>query len=178
MTNNLMLGADGQANHTVQVLRQGKSAGPLTTDIEFLPSFAFHADPALQITGQYRSPKGRLLELEVEVQPRDNSWVGLHLTLPARDLTHAGIVGFGARIAAPGIHVVRACIRSGLENSFVDCFFDKHLLFRAEEASHIDAISIHHRADLPIEASWRELILFLPPENFHISLIDLRLFIV
>ena len=88
------------------------------------------------------------------------------------------MVGFAARIAAPEILVARACLRSGTEEGFVDCFFDKHLLFRPEEASHVDALPVHHRADLPLRAPWRELILFLPTDDFRLSLIDLRVFVV
>jgi hypothetical protein len=104
--------------------------------------------------------------------------VGLHLDLPAKDLRQAGVLGFGARFAAPEIMVARVCLRSGTKSGFEDCFFDKHMLLRPEEASHIDALSIHHRADLPVQAPWRELIIFMPTRAFQASLIDLRVFIV
>jgi hypothetical protein len=178
MTNNIALGADGQANHTLGVLRGGTFQGALATNVSFLPGLKLNADPALEVAGSYRSPAGRLLELDLTTGPGLGGWVGLHLDLPAKDLRQAGVLGFGARFAAPEIMVARVCLRSGTKSGFEDCFFDKHMLLRPEEASHIDALSIHHRADLPVQAPWRELIIFMPTRAFQASLIDLRVFIV
>ncbi|MEN9063025.1 hypothetical protein [Ponticoccus litoralis] len=100
------------------------------------------------------------------------------MRLPAEKLHHVGTIGFAARIAAPEVFVARAALRSGGPDGFVDCFFDKHLLFRPEEASHVDAIPVHYREPVPAEAAWRELILFLPTHSFRLSIIDLRLFVV
>lgn len=177
MANSLTLGADGQANHTLDVWRQQTSEGTLNAHLEFLPGLNMHLDPEMDLQGTFRSPKGRLFEFEAQTA-KPGRWVGLHVALPAHDLHHVGIVGFGARINAGSVYVARACLRSSTPDGFVDCFFDKHLLFRPEEASHIDAISVAHRDNVPIQATWRELILFLPTESFQLSVIDLRLFVV
>lgn len=178
MVNSITLGADGQANHTLSVMRSKTTKGALHSNVEFLPGFKLNADPALELTGEYRSPAGRLLEFDAQTGPNPGGWVGLHLEVPVDDLSHLGVIGFAARIAAPEILVVRACLRSGTEDGFQDCFFDKHLLFRPEEASHVDAIPTGQRMDLPQRAGWRELILFLPTRSFQLSLIDLRVFVV
>ena len=179
MTDNLTPGADGQANHVLALMRAETRDGALASDIEFLPGLALHADPALELSGRYNAPEGRVLQLDARTGPNPGGWVGLHLAVPAGDLTGAGVLGFAARIAAPdGICVARACLRSGTEDGFVDCFFDKHLLMRLDEATHLDALPVHYRDRVPLQAPWRELIFFLPTQDFRMSLIDLRVFIV
>lgn len=178
MFNSIALGPDGQTNHTLDVLRGKVRKGTLSDRVKFLPGVSLHADPALQLTGHYTSPKGRLLELDAHMGG-SGSWIGLHLALPARTLKGFGVLGFAARASASETTVLRACLRSGgKEDGFTDCFFDKHLLLRPEEASHLDALPVGYRDELPTEAEWRELILFLPTETFRLSLIDLRVFLV
>lgn len=178
MTDNLTPGADGQANHTLSVMRNESREGKLRSDVDFLPGFSLHSDPALELSGKFSSPKGRILELEAHTGAHTGHWLALHLAMPAGDLRNSGVLGFVARVSAPEILVARACLRSGAKDGFVDCFFDKHLLIRPEEASHMDALSVQDRERLPLEAPWRELILFLPNNSFKMSLIDLRVFLV
>lgn len=177
MTDNIALGPDGQANHTLAVMRAAEAEGPLGDDVEFQPGLALHADPALALEGRWRSPPGRLLELDA-TPAGAGAWIGLHLALPLTDLSRIGALGFAARASAADTTVLRACLRSGREDGFADTFFDKHLLLRPEEASHVDVLAPAMRPDLPPEAPWRELILFLPTEPFRIALIDLRVFAV
>lgn len=177
MVDSIVPGADGQANHTLAVLRGGSEEGTLSGDMAFLPGLKLNADPALGLSGTYRSPIGWCLELDAQTQA-PGGWVGLHIDLPVDDLRPLGVIGFAARIAAPQIHVVRACIRSGTADGFEDCFFDKHLLFRPEESSHVDAVPTAQRLGLPLQAPWRELVLFLPTTPFRLSVIDLRVFMV
>lgn len=174
---NIALGPDGQANHTLAVLRDSTLDGPLGENVTFLPGVVLHADPALELQGTWRSPPGRLLELEAE-PAGSGDWIGLHIPLPIADLGAIGAVGFAARASASQVTVLKACLRSGVGKGFVDTFFDKQVLLRPEEASHVDVLSPRMRADLPEQAPWRELILFLPTEAFRIALIDLRVFAV
>lgn len=177
MTDSIALGPDGQVNHALAVLRAQTSAGVLTPHVKFLPGVSFHADPALEMEGQYRSAEGRILDIEARPTGQ-GAWCALHLSMPARDLRPYGALGFALRSAAPDTQVLRACLRSGNPGGFVDCFFPKHVLVRPDESSHVDAIAVTGRPDLPIEADWRELILFLPAKAFDLSLIDLRVFLV
>lgn len=178
MTDSITPGGDGQANHVLAVLREDTREGALASDVDFLPGLSFHADPALGLSGSFTSPEGRILDLDARTGPDTGGWVALHVALPAPDLRRVGFFGFVARLSAPDITVVRACLRSGTADGFVDCFFDKHLLVRPEEASHLDVLPLQYRDQIPMQAPWRELILFLPTHDFRLSLIDLRLFIV
>ncbi|MBE1291339.1 MAG: hypothetical protein GJ677_02505 [Rhodobacteraceae bacterium] len=177
MFNNIALGPDGHTNHNLSVLRGKKRKGALANDMKIISGISFHADPALGLSGSYTSPPGRMLELEAHMQGA-GEWVGLHFEFPARDISGAGVMGFAARISAAETCVVQTCLRSMTEDGFQDCFFDKHLLLRPEESSHLDALQIGYRDSLPLHAKWRELILFLPTESFNLALIDLRLFLV
>ncbi len=177
MLNNVALGPDGQANYALSVMRAREDKGELASDLEFLPGVILRADPRLHLTGDFHSPRGWIMSLDAKMRNVSDSWLGLHVALPARDLVDSGVIGFGARIAASAAHMVRACIRSGSGDSFQDCFFDKHLLFRNEEADHVDGLIIQHRDLLPKQAEWRELVFFLPTSPFRLTFMDLRVFI-
>ncbi|KAA8610014.1 hypothetical protein [Salipiger aestuarii] len=177
MTDSIAIGADGQANHLLERLRATATEGALASDVHFLPGLDLHADPLLGLGGTWRSPRGRLLELDARAAA-PGGWCALHLALPLATTRGKRVLGFAARLAAREILVARACLRSSIEGGFVDCFFDKHLLFSAEEASHVDALHLELHEDIPQQAAWRELILFLPPQSFRLSLIDWRVFAV
>lgn len=179
MTDNLEISADAAANHTLHALRQGGAEGKIDFRTEIRPGLLLVADPAFsQVTGKYRSPKGRILELDVKTEGA-GAWIGLHLALPVSNLADKGVVGFASRIAAPELMIMRACLRSGTGTGFSDAFFDKHILAQPNEATHLDALPIHRQTGLlPMFAPWRELIFFLPTHSFQLSLIDLRVFVV
>lgn len=177
MTDNISLGPDAQLNHALRVLRTGSMEGEIADEVRVLPGVTLRADPALGAGGRYASPEGRLFDLDVTVSG-EGGWLALHMGFPARDLTGFGVIGLACRTAAPEIQVIQPCLRSGTEEGFEDCFFDKHILTQPEESSHVDALPVGHRAQLPVEAPWRELILFLPTRPFRWSLLDLRVFAV
>ena len=177
MTDSIALGPDGQVNHALAILRQETREGNLEQDMMFLPGIEWHVDPALELRGHYASLEGRILEIDSQPQAQ-GGWNALHLSLPAGDLRPYGVCGFALRGSSPEFQVVRACLRSGVESGFEDCFFDKHILVRPEESSHVDALPALSQSRLPLEAPWRELILFFPVVPFQMSLIDLRVFLV
>lgn len=175
--NSLVAGADGQINHMISVLRRRHLEGPLKDDLRLIPGCQLHADPQLGLTGSYRSPKGRVLEIDAQMTG-PGGWCALHIDLPARDLGVAEVLGFLCRAAAPEDQILRACLRSGTDKGFVDTFFDKHLLLYSEVSVHLDAITVPLRPDLPQIAPWRQLILFLPTQSFRATLHDLRVFVI
>lgn len=177
MKDNVFTGPDAQANHILGMLRDGEMSEALTAQTRLLPGLHFHADESLGISGQYHSPAGGMLDLDVRTTG-DGAWAALHLALNAPDLSPFGVIGLACRTSAPETRVIRPCLRSGTPDGFEDCFFDKHILSQPEESSHLDALPVHRRDRLPLTSSWRELILFMPTESFRWSLIDLRVFIV
>lgn len=176
-------------NRSLAALRDSIGGGGITDRVALAPDLApdltLHADPALQVSGQFRSPAGRLLELDLTTgdEAKDHiGWIGLHVALSTPDLSGAAYVGLICRSAAPEIQVIRPCLRSGSDadhdKGFVDCFFDKHILSRTDPTDHVDALHIATHRALPETATWRELVLFLPTRSFRWDLHDLRLFIV
>ena len=144
------------------------------------PDLALHVDPAARLDGVWRSPRGRLLELETRVtQP--GAWFALHLGLPAQlaDLTDVTWLGLAARSSAARAVAVRACLRSGTGDGFHDCILDRHILSQPRDSDHHDLLAPEPHPDLPRQAPWREFILFLPPaEPLDWVLHDLRLFVL
>ena len=154
-------------------LRAGQVRGEVTHGVTPTPGIALHADSGLTLGGQYRSPAGRLLELEVEAAGQ-GQWLGLHIALCAPDLFAATWLTLTCRSAARGAMMIRPCLRSGQASGFVDCFFDKHILADHTPRAHIDGLHLPSTRAIPDTAPWRELVLFLPRESFTWHLHDLR----
>lgn len=158
-------------------MRKSLCAGDITDKVTFRPGMALHADPALKVGGQYRLPAGRLLELEVTTAAKGD-WIALHVSLTATNLADHAYIGLACRSAAPREQLIQPCLRSGTDDGFHDCFFDKHILAGPEPRNHVDALHIETHRDLPTTAPWRELVLFLPKHSFRWDLHDLRMFLV
>lgn len=142
----------------------------------FAPGLFLNADPDLGLSGHWRSPRGRFLELKAQTAG-PGEWAGLHMALPLPDLKDVSYIGFLCRAAAPEAHMLRICLRSGLaDGGFADCFFDKHILTTDRPISHMDALYLDACPDLPLTAPWCELVLFLPCQPFQISLQHLHIF--
>lgn len=157
-------------------LRDDRLAGEIAARTDFAPGLALHADPALQVTGSWRSPAGRLLELDLHMAGTGR-WIGLHLRLETPDLSRAAWLGFACRGAAAQETLIRPCLRSGSDKGFSDCFFGRHLLAAPEVRDHVDALHVPTHRNIPETAGWRELVLFLPQQDFRWHLHDLRLFL-
>ncbi|NWO07418.1 MAG: hypothetical protein HLX50_17530, partial [Alteromonadaceae bacterium] len=93
MTDSLTPGGDGQANHTLAVMRGEAREGTLAQDVDFLPGLQLHADPSLALSGSFASPPGRILDFDAQMGPNAGDWIGLHVGLPAEDLGQGGGLG-------------------------------------------------------------------------------------
>lgn len=178
MIKNLIPSADGQTNYALAVLRGRKAGGPLRPEIRLVPGITFQADERLALEGTFSSPAGRILELDVTKADPSGAWCTLSLDLPLRELGEVENIGFIARILAADLHLVSVCLRSEHEGGFVDCFFEKRLLFCEQEATHMDVLSPQLRAEVPKTAKWRQLVFFLPTETMQLSVHDLRVFVL
>lgn len=178
MIKNLIPSPDGQTNFALAVLRKRKASGPLKNEIKLVPGVTFLADPALALQGAYSSPEGRILELAVTDANPAGTWCTLSLDVPLRDLGDVENIGFVARILAPQLHLSSVCLRSEHEDGFVDCFFEKQMLFSDTESTHLDVLSPQLRAEVPKYSKWRQLVFFLPTEAMQLSINDLRVFVL
>ena len=157
-------------------LRQGASFGDIMPEAEIVSGIRFVPDPDAGMRGRFSSPAGRLLQIEV-THERPARWCGLHIRLDIDDISDLGLIGLAARFAAPQAVAVAPCIRSGTENGFSDCFFEKQVASLPRPLLHLDAIETDGRhPSLPETAPWRELVLFLPTGGFRLDLHDLKVF--
>lgn len=158
-------------------MRDAPRKGGIADTTEFLPGLNLHADPVLQVSGHWHSPAGRLLELDLRMAGR-GAWVGLHVALHAPDLSGYDWLGFTYRGVAPQEVMIHPCLRTGTQTGFSDHFFDKHILATPEASNHVDALHLPTCHTIPETAPWRELVLFLPRQDFQWHLHDLRLFLI
>lgn len=134
----------------------------------------WHLDPAMDITGTWSSPMGRMIELDTTLTT-PGGWCALHLRLSINPAVCA-YIGFVARTAAAHAMVTRACLRSGGEGGFHDQFFARDILSQPGQSDHIDMLVPAHCPDMPRDADWHELVLFLPANrSLTWALHDLRL---
>ncbi|EAR49449.1 hypothetical protein OG2516_18845 [Oceanicola granulosus HTCC2516] len=164
------------ANLCLARLRRAERGGALDApDLRLGPKIWLHADPSLAPEGTWRSPRGRLLDL-VARPTGPGGWFALHVGFPLPSLAGRGLVGFALRGAAPRPLLLRAALRSGQAEGFTDAFFERSVMLRPESATHVDALFVAERTDIPERAGFRELVLFLPLADVTLSLHDLRLF--
>lgn len=159
-------------------LRAARAEGVLEPEeTTLVPGIMVHADPGLRLAGAWRSPAGRLFELDA-APGGSGGWLALHVALTLPVLPDAGWLGFACQGAATAEMMIRPCLRSGTEEGFADTFFPRHILAGRETTSHVDALPLASMPDLPAAAPWRELVLFLPRTAFGWHLHDLRPFLI
>ena len=177
MLNKFSNNSEKRTNHALAMMRERTQEDDLSDQVKISNEIYLNADPSLGLGGRYQSAVGEILSIDARI-PSTGYWIGLHIKLSVRDFSDVGLIGFASRGHAPEYTIVNPCIRSGTKDGFVDCFFGKHMLLHGNSAQHVDAISIEDRDDLPDKAPWRELILFLPTQDFQLTLTDLRIFVV
>jgi len=178
MTHNLQLGPDVQINQLIQLLRTEKPTGKIPCEHPIIPGVRFSFDPAARFKGQLQNHPDSLLSFKID-KIEGSDWFALHISLGDIDLSAYDVIGFVCKSDAPNAMIYRACLRSGSEAGFSDCFFDKHIVAHSETSTHLDVIDIAQKSTLPKQAEWRDFILFLPADRpLALNLRDLRFFIV
>jgi len=175
MEHNLDFGAEAQGSHTLAILRAHSQQGPLTSDTRFSPGVFLSTDPDSDTSCQIHSEPGMLLELTAKGR-RPGKWLSLNIELGAMDLSQRSVFGVMCKSRSEDIQTLKICLRSGVEGGFQDVFFGKRMISYNEESTHADLLKLVDYPDVPAQAPWRELILFLPPELRQLKLTDLALF--
>jgi hypothetical protein len=88
------------------------------------------------------------------------------------------VIGIVCRSSSMEALTFRCCLRSEAHNGFVDALFPKHVISFGSPSTHIDLLKIFEREDVPLRATWRELIFFFPTKTSRFKIQDLRVFIV
>jgi len=178
MSNNIRLGPDAEANQIIRMMSAEQPTGaiPCEEPITLGVRFSYDANAAFQ--GHLRADENAVLSFKVD-QIEGSGWFALHISLGGIDLSPYAVIGFVCKSEAPSAVAFKACIRSGSEAGFSDCFFDKHVVAYGEASTHLDVIDIAQTPALPTQADWRDFVLFFPPDKpIEIILRDLRFFIV
>jgi len=177
MAHNLSTSADAEFNFMVSQLRDGSFDQPIASGDALIPGCFFQVDPAGQQEMHLTSGAGEGLKIRTRVQ-HPGDWMALHLRLEGLDLSDKQVLGFLCKSQSPQAMTYRACLRSGTETGFHDCFFTKTLVAYDQPSSHLDVLDLSTRPDVPLPATWREFIFFFKPSSFDLELQDLRFFIV
>ncbi len=160
-------------SEALEALYTGSDKGKeLGDDTVIAPGLVLRADPACALRGHWRSPAGRLLEIEAWPEGR-GAWIGLHVELGTG--VTGDWLGLVCRSAAPAELMARPVLRSGTGDGFVDTPLPRHILSLPEPLTHADALHLPTTPDLPATAPWRELVIFLPEAGFSWHLHDLRI---
>lgn len=109
---------------------------------------------------------------------RPGRWLGLHFALGRWDFSGSNVFGVYAQSQAARALSWRTCLRSGRPDGdgFVDHFGPKYGVSYAAPSAHMDLLDLDGLADFPVQAPWREFIIFFNVESFEVTLKDLRLF--
>lgn len=181
---NLDLGPEAGAAHALALLRAADLTLPVGPEVPahlpLVPGIFLARDPEAAVTGMLRSAPGQILRIAL-VPERPGRWLALHVAFGEAGFAGQIALGLACRLAAPAATTLRACLRSGVEGgpggAFVDRFFRKTLVAHADASLHLDLMALEAAPDLPLAPTWRELILFLRPEESQtIDLQDLRVF--
>lgn len=149
--------------------------GPGAQENRLPGGLLLHAAPELRAAGQWSSPAGRFCALDIRIEV-PGRWLALHLPLPEPDLAGVRWLMLAVRTSAAEASVIRPCLRSGTPGGFRDDFLPRAILAQPRESDHHDILAPDRLPDLPLEAPWRELILFLPSATgTQLVLHDLRL---
>lgn len=152
------------------------SSGSLGNHAELSGKALFlNASPEIEVSGNWRSPVGRFLELECTVEGKGD-WLGLHLSLDPANIDTYNYLLLMLRIDGSNCSLMRVCLRSVfLDGSFRDIFFDKHLFPNVRPSTHLDALYLDAYPTLPDNCAFRELVIFLPVKSFKFHIHHMKL---
>ncbi|MCM2563947.1 hypothetical protein M8744_17565 [Lutimaribacter sp. EGI FJ00013] len=174
---NLSLNLDAEVNHTLGLLRTEASDEELSNGLRLAPGALISIDPNGEIEGRSVTGGDNILSLNYVVQ-QPVKWMALHLSVGGIDLRNAAVFGVACKTFAAEATTFRVCLRSQTADGFVDAFLPKHVVAYGQPSTHVDLLKVEEREDVPIKASWRELVLFFAPQSAALDLIDFRVFIV
>lgn len=179
MQNNLYLGPDADVRLALDALRAHEGAGSVSDERTTVLNGITLTHGGARLGGKFRSRRDNMLSLSLSPKTRAMpNWQCLTVPMGGMDLTGAGVVGIVMRSIAPQATLSRVTLRSGRDGDFVDQPFGKAVASYAAPSTHLDVIEIGSAPALPLQAQWRDLILFFAPGPLEIDILDLRVFVV
>lgn len=178
LSGNYSFGPESEINYTAHILKKSSLKGKLSSRVDLVPGAFISLDPEGKFEGSFSSSEESLLSLSYRIT-KPLRWIGLHLTMGDVDFTDLTVLGVVIKSGAPVATTSRICVRSGIEAGFEDCFFPKHVVSFSEVSTHIDLLRIDQAAEkIPLQAPWREVILFFAPSDQTLTINDFKIFAV
>lgn len=172
-----MIAAAHAANANLQTLASQRSGGAIKSGARLAPGVWIDLDTE-QGSAQTTVQTGGAALVQMGVHPeKAGRWCTLNIDLGNPLPGDAALVGVAIRCRAPRSTTARLAVRSFLPGGKThDSFFPDYMVAFGEESTHCDVLWLARDPVLSAPADWRTLILFLDPEGFDISFLDIRLF--
>jgi hypothetical protein len=167
---------DSHLAATLTALRGLTFDGFVADTQHLVPGVFFSLDPEGKTAVHVDSLPGNLLAMRVEVE-RPGRWLSLNMGVGDANLAGCRIVSFACKSDARTGTQFRVCLRSGVAGGYRDAFFPKTVICGAGTSIHMDVLDLT-KHDVPIDAPWREIVIFFEPYSMALTLQDFRLTIL
>jgi len=173
----LMLAAVHAASSALQSLTSLQTGDAIRSGARLVPGVWVDLDTE-QGAAESTVETGGAVLMRLRLDPvKVGRWCTLNIDLGNQDAGDTALLGVAIRSRAPQSTTARLAVRSFLpDGGYQDSFFSDYLVAFNEESTHCDVLWLAREPVLQARADWRTLMLFLDPEGFDISFLDIRLF--
>ena len=166
------------AEAALSSLRQIDSSGPLSSEAEIVPGVRVSFDTERgRIEASHATGTGALLRLSLKVE-QPGRWRSLNISLRGGVLQEGDIIGVVADLMASEAAEISLSVRAGRGKHFRDTPFDDRFAVGPGGGVHVALQTVTAGTSLTDRASWRSLMMRLPPQSLDLELRDMRIFVV
>ena len=166
------------AEAAISALRTLEGSGPLASETDIVPGCRLSFDTERgAMEASNAAGAGGLLRLSLKVE-KPGRWRSLNISLGGAALQEGDVIGVVADMAASEAAEIGLSIRAGRGKRFRDTPFDDRIAVGPAGGVHVALHTVAAGTPLADPASWRTLMLRLPPQNLDLEIRDLRIFVV
>lgn len=166
------------ADAAISALRTLEGSGPLASEADIVPGCRLSFDTERgAIEAFHAAGAGNLLRLSLKVD-KPGRWRSLNISLGGGALKEGDVIGVVADLAASEAAEISLSIRAGRGKRFRDTAFDDRIAVGPDGGVHVALHTVAAGTPLADPASWRSLMLRLPPQSLELELRDLRFFVI
>ena len=166
------------ADTALAALRRLQSSGPLASEADIVPGLRLSFDTERgAIEAAHAAGPGPLLRLTLAVE-RPGRWLTLNLSLGGGVLAEGDVIGVVADLVASAPAEIGLSIRSGRGKRFRDTAFTDRFAVGPDGGVQVALHTVVAGTPLADPASWRSLMLRLPPQSLDLEIRDMRIFVV
>lgn len=165
-----------EVNERIKALIASNKVGEITVGLDLARGIRIEQDGENPRDIAATSPAGSLIRLRAS-ENENSRWMALHIMLGPLDLQYLDILGLVVHSSETGRASASAvCLRSGNGNDFRDFFLEKHLVSTLQSSMHVDLARLADHPEIPLNAEWRDLILFFPKKEVDLTITKLSIF--